>query len=177
MPRRPVNSDVSHLEVHSNQPQPMTIQEIEGCLNSAIDALLATDGHLIAVDSSERSISHCLAVHLMHQFPGYSVDCEYNRDGFDVKRLELDERQATDDTTEAVTVFPDIVVHERGISERNLLVVEMKKGSSTVSADYDFKKLRAFRHELNYQFAAHVTLGKCTSGELIRKVVWVGTID
>ena len=153
----------------------LTHQEIAGCLNRAIDALLEADGHLIAVDSSERSISHCLAVHLMHQVPGYSVDCEYNRDGFDVKRLELNERQTTDNNIEAVTVFPDIVVHERGINERNLLAVEMKKGSSSVSADYDFKKLKAFRHELKYQFAAHVTLGKRTSGELVRKVVWVNT--
>jgi hypothetical protein len=29
----------------------------------------------------ERSTAHRLAVHLDHQFPGWNVDCEYDRDG------------------------------------------------------------------------------------------------
>ena len=151
----------------------MTHEEIASCLNSALDALIVGDGYLLSVDSSERSISHRLAVYLAQQVPGYDVDCEYNRDGFDVKRLQLAPRRVNDNDVEAVTVFPDIIVHRRGTNEHNLLVVEMKKASSTVSPDYDMEKLKAFRHELKYLFAVHVTVGKNGAEKLVRKVVWV----
>lgn len=151
----------------------MTKQEIEGCLNRALVALFKFDAHLLSVDSSERSITHRLAVHLMPEFSGYDVDCEYNRDGFDVKRLELNQRDTTDNSEEAVTVFPDIVVHLRGSSEHNLLVVEMKKVSSAISPEYDIRKLNAFHKELKYEYAVHVTVGMSDTGRFIRKLIWV----
>jgi len=151
----------------------MTKEEIENHLNLALDALFAIDHYLLSVDSSERSISHRLAIHLAQQLSGYDVDCEYNRDGFDVKRLHFEQRHANDDDVEAVTVFPDIIVHQRGTNEQNMLAVEMKKGSSTVPPDYDIKKLKAFRQELNYMFAVHVTVGKNGANNLVRKVVWI----
>lgn len=40
----------------------------------------------------------------MREFPEYDVDCEYNRDGFDVTRLKLSERPTTDDNVEAVAL-------------------------------------------------------------------------
>lgn len=151
----------------------MNHQGIESCLNRALDALFEIDIYLLRVDSSERSISHRLAIHLMHEVPGYDIDCEYNRDGFDVKRLLLAQRKVTDDDIEAVTVFPDIIIHRRGTKEHNLLAIEMKKGSSTIPPDYDIEKLKAFRQELKYAFAVHVTVGIQGDGKLIRKVVWV----
>lgn len=151
----------------------MTREYIENHLNCAIDALFAVDGYLLSVDSSERSISHRLAVHLAKQFTDYDVDCEYNRDGFDVKRLQLAQRPVNDNDIEAVTAFPDIIVHRRGTNQHNLLVVKMKKGSSTVSVDYDIDKLKAFRQELSYLFAADVTVGKSKAKRLVRKVVWI----
>ena len=140
---------------------------------SAIDSLCELDHYLLRVDASERSISHRLAMHLTSRFPNFDVDCEYNRAGFDVKRLKLRERTPRDDELEAVTVFPDIVVHKRGNNESNLLVVEMKKSSSNVSSDYDFEKLRAFVRELGYKYSVHCTIGYDRSGALIRDIVWV----
>lgn len=151
----------------------MSQQQIESCLDRALDELFVADYHLLDVDSSERSISHRLAVHLIREFPNYDVDCEYNRDGFDVKRLQLSERNTSDDSADAVTVFPDIVIHRRGTNKHNLLVIEVKKGSSNISHDYDIKKLTAFRQELSYMFAAHVIVGKQGSDKVIRKVVWI----
>lgn len=151
----------------------MTHEEIENCLNRALEALFDIDGYLFAVDSSERSISHRLAIHLAQQIPSYDVDCEYNRDGFDVKRLQLAQRQVNDDDIDAVTVFPDIIIHRRGTNDHNLLALEMKKGSSSVPPDYDMEKLKAFRRELKYKFAVHVTVGKNGAKKLVKKVVWV----
>lgn len=146
---------------------------IEAHLNRALDKLFELDAHILEADASERSMSHRLAVHLMPELPGYDIDCEYNRDGFDVKRLELYGRDNTDENMEAVTVFPDIVVHRRGTNDTNLLVIEMKKGSSIISSEYDMLKLRAFRRELNYRYAAHVTIGKNSLDTMVRELVWV----
>jgi hypothetical protein len=48
-----------------------------------------------------------------------------------------------DETVER-SVFPDIIVHERGISDRNLCILEIKKSTSNISYDYDRIKLRAY---------------------------------
>ncbi|NPT58677.1 hypothetical protein [Paraburkholderia elongata] len=150
----------------------MSDRETHALFERAVDCLCATDQHLLQVDASERSISHRLAVHLTSQFPDFDVDCEYNRNGFDVKRLALSQRQARDDDLEAVTVFPDIVVHKRGSNHSNLLVVELKKASSNVGAEYDLAKLQAFRKELFYKYAVHCTIGFGRDGIFVRRIVW-----
>lgn len=149
-----------------------TEAEVHAALNEAIEQLLVIDHHLLDANASERSLSHRLAIHLIDQFPDYEIDCEYNRDGFDVKKLTLAERDFKDDELDAVTVFPDIIVHKRGHQNNNLLVIEIKKASSSVSHDYDIEKLKAFKAELNYTFAAHVIIGFLKNGQLIKDVNW-----
>lgn len=147
--------------------------EVKRAVNTALDALFVEDEHLLSANASERSLSHMLAVHLLSQFPNYQVDCEYNRDGFDVKKLMLKQRSVDDDALDAVTVFPDVIVHRRGQQDDNVLVVEMKKASSSVNHDYDIQKLLAFKEELKYRFAAHVVIGYGKSGQLVREVSWL----
>lgn len=146
---------------------------VDKLLTEALDAFHASELHLLRTDASERSMTHRLALHLTPLFPDFDVDCEYNRDGFDVKRLELHERPAKDDDTEAVTVFPDIVVHRRGQSDANLLVIEVKKAGAAIRADYDMLKLRAFKLELKYSHAVHLTLGLGADGTPLTKVTWL----
>jgi hypothetical protein len=146
--------------------------EVHAAVEAAIDALCADDRHLLDADASERSMSHRLAVHLISRFPSYEVDCEYNRDGFNVKKLMLSERVAQDDALDAVTVFPDIIVHKRDRQDQNLLVLEMKNASSPVDHDYDIEKLRAFKIELKYRYAAHVVVGYRKNGQFTREVKW-----
>lgn len=146
---------------------------VDQLLTEALDAFHAAELHLLRTDASERSMTHRLALYLTPLFPGFDVDCEYNRDGFDVKRLALHERAAKDDDTEAVTVFPDIVVHRRGHNDANLLVIEVKKARSAVNADYDMLKLQAFKHELKYRHAVHVTLGLDGNGTPATQVTWL----
>lgn len=149
-----------------------TETEVHAALNEAIERLIEIDHHLLDANASERSLSHRLAIHLIDRFPDYEIDCEYNRDGFDVKKLRLDERVVKDDVLDAVTVFPDIIVHKRGHKNNNLLVIEIKKASSSVSHDYDIEKLKAFKAELNYTFAAHVIIGCLKNSKLVKDVYW-----
>lgn len=146
---------------------------MNAALEAAIDAFVTAEEYLLKVDSSERSITHHLAIHLARRFPEHHTDCEFNRDGFSSKKLALSECTVSNEATEAVTVFPDIVVHQRGSKEKNLLAIEVKKSTSTESSDYDYKKLRAFKSDLNYEFAAHVVIGYDKKNNLVRSTKWI----
>ncbi|GHA71937.1 hypothetical protein GCM10009007_11080 [Formosimonas limnophila] len=138
---------------------PITRSYVELAIKSSIGDLYQHDHHLMAVNSSERSLTHQLAIHLAKYFPNHHVDCEYNRNGCDPKMLRLPVcSNVSSDALDAKTVFPDIVVHDRGNNDNNLLVIEVKKASSSESPEHDKDKLRAFKNELSYQFAFHITL-------------------
>ena len=130
---------------------------IEKKIERALTAFYAQDQELLALNANERSISHRLAVHLQAEFGNRHVDCEYNRDGHDPKRLALHVSRVDTDDIEAQTVFPDIIIHKRN-SEDNLVVIEIKKSSSTLSPDRDLEKLKEFVNQLGYQFALFIKL-------------------
>lgn len=121
----------------------------------AFNKLLADDQYLLKADANERSITHKLAEYLQAEFSDWNVDCEYNRDGMDIKRLMSFKKYITSDDTEATSVFPDIIIHNRGTND-NLVVIEAKKSTNTVDNDND--KLHAYKHELNYKFAIKIKL-------------------
>jgi len=139
----------------------MATVEVQRALIRALDQLLAVDLSLVVQDPSERSLTHRLAIHLQPYFPGWDVDCEYNRvDGGLPKRVVMGAPENTSTSSEdAVTVFPDIIVHHRGTRD-NLLVIEAKKATSRSSRDFDLEKLDAYRQEptLEYTHAAFVIL-------------------
>jgi len=144
---------------------------IESALDDAINKLLRADSDIMIMDVNERTISHRLANYLEPHFPGWNVDCEYNRNLDDPKRLNIRRRNITSDDTEATTVFPDIIIHKRGTDE-NLVVIEMKKTTSIESDDYDLGKLDAFKSQLGYKFAIFIKVK--TGGSFgIEKIKWV----
>lgn len=143
---------------------------VEANLESALAALVGTADHpgrgafLMEIDANERSLSHHLAICLAARFPGWDVDCEYNRDGIDdPKCLHLPQRtEPTSTDVDAKTVFPDIIVHHRGLggAQNNLLVVEIKKSSNKHDFEFEFDrvKLREFQLQLGYQNAYLVVI-------------------
>jgi len=129
-------------------------------INSVLQELIEKDSDILEININERTISHRFAVYLEKHFNGWSVDCEYNRDHDDKKTLDIFPGSTETDDTEAKTVFPDIIVHQRRTNE-NLLVIEMKKSTNPSSDDRekDIKKLKAFKRELDYQFAIFIDIG------------------
>lgn len=118
---------------------------------------------LLVNDVAERAITHKLAIYVERQVErlhlgNIHVDCEYNRNAVAghgapkvvqllqqrVEMLVHGQNVVADDRYRSVTTFPDIIVHERGTNERNLLVIEVKKANNQVDPDLDFAKLRAF---------------------------------
>ncbi len=155
----------------------MDFKEVENKLEIALNLLRANDSFLLQYNVSERSIAHKFAQYLTLLFPGYDVDCEYNSNveadsgrkyisllkstAASYGLLRKDEKDA-----EIVyrNVFPDIIVHKRGLNEHNLLIIELKKSSSRISCDYDIEKLRRYtspenENTLNYSFGVLVYLG------------------
>ena len=116
----------------------------------------------------ERAIAHRLAIHLEQEFGkfGYpnkeakiAVDCEYNRHRGAVKahlvkdkirqRVEAAKGNALKEHPEkkgwyVFTALPDIIVHQRGDDDYNLLVVELKRASNTIDDELDNRKLELF---------------------------------
>ena len=102
--------------------------------------------YLLRHDLNERTISHKFAEALQDQFPGWHVDCEYNRRGEKAKRQG------------GQLVRPDIIIHHRGVPE-NLLCIEAKKEGE--SLDDDKIKLKNFTEPLGddrYQFGLLLVL-------------------
>lgn len=116
---------------------------------NAYKSLLKNDSYLLATDVNERSITHKLAEYLQVEFSEYNVDCEYNRNGLDVKGLESLVKNIASDNTDVVSVFPDIIIHHRG-SNDNFIVIEAKKSSNKSN---DNEKLVAYKRDLKYQNA------------------------
>jgi hypothetical protein len=144
---------------------------IEDALAASLDKLILADSEILFNDINERSISHRLANYLEPHFPGWNVDCEYNRNHHDPKRLQIQRRNIESDDTQATTVFPDIIIHRRGTDE-NLVVIEMKKTTSQESDSYDIGKLNAFKEQLGYQFGIFIKVR--TGGAAgVEKLDWI----
>ena len=53
----------------------------------ALRVLLECDARLLDIDANERSITFRFAMYLQSQLTDWEVDCEFNRDGVEPKRL------------------------------------------------------------------------------------------
>lgn len=107
----------------------------------ALGDFYARETHLLEKDLGERTLTHRLAVHLESRFPGWDVDCDYNRLGERRLRLPKGSIVSTDDDI-GKSVFPDIVVHHRTVPE-NLLAIELRKATNHQPPEHDRHKLRA----------------------------------
>ncbi len=117
-------------------------------IKSALHMLFKREKYLLLTDAHEQAITHRLAVYLEGFYPEYHVDCEYNRYGIDPKRVDQSLRK------------PDIVIHERGQSGSNLMVLEIKPWKTNQrEIDADCEKLKRIKQEFSYSFALSLTLG------------------
>ncbi len=129
-------------------------RHVKKAVENAYNKLMKEDYELLKKDANERSLTHKFAEHLRSQFPDWHIDCEYNKDDIDPKRVRLEPIEITSYDDKGVTVYPDVIVHERGTSN-NLLVIEAKKDTNSSdpgAVEYDRKKLDAYKKQLGYKF-------------------------
>jgi hypothetical protein len=148
-------------------------QSVGDVVISALTDLLNQDSYLLMVDANERSITHRLAMYLQSRLPDLHVDCEYNRDGIDPKRIKYLGLNPHDEDADAKTVFPDIIAHIRN-SKNNYLVIEVKKSTSTVDRDVDISKLQGYKTSLGYKFALFIELDTGDKAG-VGRVEWINT--
>lgn len=128
-------------------------------LEEVLHQVVNLDGYLFINDLHERTITHKIAEYLQPLFHEWNVDLEYNRDGHNTKRVNLN--QVPDASWDAGSnVFPDIIVHHRGNNENNLLIIEAKKRHQFNSAidKHDRRKIQAFSTGLDYLCGAALNL-------------------
>ena len=152
--------------------------EMQTELDKVVGALrefYARETHLLDKDLGERTLTHRLAVHLETQFPGWDVDCDYNRLGERRLRLPKGTIVSTDDEI-GKSVYPDIVVHRRAVPE-NLLAIEVRKASNHQPPEHDHHKLRALTDPhlwFAYRTGVFLVLGKQS---VVSEVYVGGVID
>ncbi len=146
----------------------MNFEEVKQKVQTALKRLREQDTFLIQANTNERTISHKLGEYLQVEFPRLKVDCEYNRHGDEIKRLLVPRDNINWDDTEARTVFPDIIVHERNNDKNNLLVIEVKK-SSNKRNEFDESKLEAFTKEpYSYSFGLFLEISMTNTDDSLK---------
>ena len=142
---------------------------------TALSEFYARETFLFEHDLGERTLTHRLAVHLERQFPGWDVDCDYDRLGERTLRLPHGTIVSTDDHL-AKSIYPDIVVHQREIPN-NLLAIEVRKASNHQPPEHDQQKLRALTDPnlwFAYWIGVYLVLGKRSA---VSEVYVSGVLD
>src|ERR1700737_3955840 len=145
-------------------------------LNKVVTALgefYAREMFLFEKDIGARTLTHRLAVHLERQFPGWDVDCDYNRLGERTLRLPHGTIVSTDDQFGKST-YPDIVVHQRGIPN-NLLAIEVRKAANHQPPEHDQHKLCALT-DPHFWFASWVGVFYVLGKKSVGSDVYVGGV-
>lgn len=158
-----------------------SFSKVKEKVNTAIQIFLKNDLELLEINVNERSISHKMAEYLQSLFPEWHVDCEYNRmknhemsEDYITKTLNLPIEDLKSNDTEAKTVFPDIIIHNRRNTDDNLLAIEIKKSlnSSDEARKHDFNKLKAFKYQLNYKYCLFLLFFVKDKSHIKPKLEW-----
>jgi hypothetical protein len=120
------------------------LNELTDNVKYAIHCFINNDTLLLSQDTHEQAVSHRIAVYIEQKFDNeeLSVDCEYNRNTGDIKRLpQIFSNEDSCLMCKDKAVRPDIIVHKRNCNSTNLIVIEIKKNNDS---DIDINKLKQF---------------------------------
>ena len=98
------------------------VKILDDLVEKALDELYVKDSYLLENEVHERTIVFRFGLYLQalmdksNEFNEYNLDCEYNRNGEDCKRLPC----------RPCGAVPDLIIHQRGSNDNNLLVIEFK---------------------------------------------------
>lgn len=109
-----------------------------------MNQLLEEDPKVIEISSSEWSYNCLIARYLENRFDSFDVDVEYNKHGEEYKWHPSPD--------ESGKIRPDIIVHERGTDDRNLLVIEIKKDATEGEIKNQKERVNAFVSGEDYQY-------------------------
>lgn len=111
----------------------LTTESIKQLVSQACRKVEKVDALLWEYNVCERAFAHRLAVYIEESFPGYHVDCEYNKQGTN------GEAKNTSYTINGI--YADVIVHTRGDNKHNILHAELKRSDNHQGATDDLKRL------------------------------------
>jgi hypothetical protein len=140
-------------------------------IGRAIAKLLDRDQYLLINNATERSITHKLALYLEDEYEGYDVDCEYNLNIINEDQrkiiyvLEEQYNRVKDELKRKkiknidgieyleISVYPDIIIHNRGNNDDNRIIFEIKKSNNLDEINYDRLKLKKYTsHDSEFKY-------------------------
>ncbi len=137
----------------------MDERELKARVDAALAMLFARDVFLLKHNVGERTIVAKLSSYMTLLFRDYDVDVEYNRRGLDPRNKKVRTLPPECRGGGKKRVYPDIIVHRRGVRRRhNLLVMEIKKSTNREPRDCDRAKIDAMKEEYGYRFGVLITL-------------------
>ncbi len=160
------------------------IERLKNLAADSVELVSCKDSKLFELAVKEETISHRLAFYLENliidlsngEFDGSVVDCEYNRHGDEEKRLfEIIDKYPKKKTD---IIRPDIVLHNRGNNQKNLIIFEVKKNNGRYK-EYAKDKLKAYvdSSSYNYKLGVYVEffVGQkyrmcCNKGKIVYKI-------
>jgi hypothetical protein len=135
--------------------RPMNRNTLIKVVNASLEQLYAENMKMIVRDVAERTLCARLAAILQHSFDQHDVHAEYNRQGVDVKEVELPDSNGV---LTSSNVSPDIIVHQVGHNNENMLVIEAKKTTNAEPDKPDLIKLAQIKAKFGYKFAVFLRL-------------------
>lgn len=120
---------------------------MENLIENALRQPFANDAFLLEADVAERAIAARIAFYLAPLFPRHQVDVEYNRHGIEPKIVNLPEGFQRGGRR---LIYPDMVVHQRGHDEENILVIQIKRETNAEPRNYDHAVIEALKREFRY---------------------------
>lgn len=136
----------------------MDKNNIKTLIEKSLKELIRRDAGIIHRKVKEECINHRLACYLeqfLNEFlnaespTSYNVDLEYNKNCNDPKKIIIDENK------NVKAIRPDIIIHERGNNDNNLIAFEIKKNYTD---RHDLKKIKSLlRSPYNYKYGCLIS--------------------
>lgn len=145
-----------------NPKDEVKFEDIKKLVNASLEKFYKNDRDLIEISDERDMVSErCMVFHIggymknkmntLSKFQWADLDCEYNRDMENPKRMYED------------IVVPDLLIHRRRSNKNNLLVIEFKKiNAFEEDKKRDKKKLIYLTDQegrFKYNFGLYVELG------------------
>lgn len=125
---------------------------VKEIVTGVIAELFAKDGFLLEANVAERTIAARIATYLEGHFPNHQVNVEYNRHGLHPKRLNLPGFEGEK------LILPDLVIHQQGHDNENVLVIQVKKETNKESREYDRAVIAAMQKDYGYTWGLLIDL-------------------
>jgi hypothetical protein len=148
-------------------------REIKQGLESSLQKVRENDSLLIQERAHERAICFRLGYYLQLKFDEYTVDAEYDRQVGEISGTRI--KKALPNTSQGdKDIFPDLLLHRRGVNDHNLLAVEVKKAENLKGLSWDNEKLvRLSQPPYCYKVTAFVVVNGLESDPIF-KIIWGG---